>query len=146
MVKKIKSVIELSKYKIGRKLYLLSMYTGISNKLLSSDLQWMSHCHPKIFFTSGTYRYNTKSKYITPKLPSNIFSILSTLVASHFVIMTFEVTAIQRCENTGEFYYFDGIGEWHPESILMTTERKALSEKRRILSLVSDWVLKNHDD
>jgi hypothetical protein len=146
MIKKIKSVIELSKYKKGHKLYFLDLYTDSDKDLTQNELHWMTACHPKIFFAKKIYKYNTKSKYICPRLPSAIFSILSSLLVGRFDIISFEVSIIRRCANTGEFYYFDGLGDWHPESILFTTERKALNEKKRILSLVEDWSSSNRGD
>ena len=146
MIKKIKSVIELSKYKIGNKLYFIDLLTNSDRDLVPSELHWMLACHPKIFFIKKIYKYNTKSKYICPRLPSSVFSILSSLLVGQFNIICFEVSAIKRCANTGEFYYFDGSGDWHPESILFTTERKALNETKRILSLVDDWASHNRGD
>jgi hypothetical protein len=62
------------------------------------------------------------------------------MLSGRFVVFTMRVTLIERCKNTGEFYYFDGIDEWHPESILLPTKNRARRELKRILGLISDWV------
>ena len=142
-IKKIKSVIELAKHKPGVELFYIDMLTEINHDLLPSDTAWMKKCHPKVYFTSGIYKYNTSTKHAFPKLPSDNFSILSVLLTSHLSVRAFKVSAIDRCKNTGEFYYFDGINEWHPESILFLSESRAKQERRRILNLVTDWVITN---
>ena len=141
--KKIKSVIELSKYKINTEVYVIDLISNIYKRLMPSDTNWMSQCHPKIFFESGVYKYNTISKHVAPRLPGPRFSILSAVLSSTFKITDFKVSAIQRCPNTGEFYYFNGIDEWHPESILFTSANKAKQEKKRILNLIADWLMLN---
>jgi hypothetical protein len=141
--KKISSVIELSKYKVNSTVYMVDLLSNIFKQLLPSDTAWMTKCHPKIFFEEGVYKYNTLSKHVLPRLPGPRFSILSALLSSSFSISSFVITAIQRCPNTGEFYYFDSIDEWHPESIIFPTANRAKQEKRRILNLMTDWVMTN---
>jgi hypothetical protein len=140
MTKKIRSVIELAKFKSGTELYFIDMISNINKSKLSSNVSWMAKCHPKIFLVSGLYKYNTHSKYVFPKLPSQRFGLLSAMLSGRFVVFTMRVTLIERCKNTGEFYYFDGIDEWHPESILLPTKNRARRELKRILGLISDWV------
>lgn len=141
--KKIKSVIELAKYQAGEKVYFLDLVNNVYKNLLPSDLSWMTKCHPKVYYTEGVYKFNTQSKHVFPRLPSSRFGLLSAILSSHFITQSFNTTLIDRCKNTGEFYYFDGINEWHPETILFTSLPKTKAEKRRILNLIMDWVITN---
>lgn len=136
---KITSALELSKYKITRILYwVVFRPVGNTSVQVPQGEEWISNCHPKVLYERGIARnipYNNR----LPRLHSLDFQYVMDLLTSEPIIEKFEITAIHRSYDTGEFYYANQENEWMPEDSLFQTPQAALKEKIRIKSLFAKW-------
>lgn len=144
---KIKSVIEIAKYKHGTVLYWVTFrpvkIAGIS---IPAGDEWLSDCHPKVLhdrkLVSKTWRYRSK----IPRLSATDFQFAVGLLTSEPIVERFEVNGIHRSNDTGEFYYANETGEWMPESFLFTTVSAAKREKLKIKKLFQEWSSQTSED
>lgn len=140
MSHKIKSVLELSKYKQGETLYWVTLrpVADACIKIPEGD-EWMKNVHPKVVYDRGlakkTWRYRTR----LPKLCSLDFQCVVDLLTSEPIVEKFVINSIYRSCDTGEFYYLNEHNEWMPEESLFTTAVAAKKEKARLKALFKRW-------
>lgn len=144
---KIKSVIELAKYKIGTVLYWVAFRpVGVAGIKIPEGEEWMANCHPKVLYdrklVSKTWRYRAK----LPRLCAVDFQYVVDLLTSEPIVERFVVHGICRSFDTGEFYYRNEDGEWMPEEYLFESPLTAKREKKRIKDLFRTWANQSSDD
>lgn len=138
---KIRSVIELAKYKTGTALYrVVFRPIGLPDIELQEGQEWMSEVHPKVLYERGSPGEACwPQRILMPRLCAVDFQHVVLMLTSEPVVEEFKPVDIIRCQNTGEFYYQDHAGDWMPESMLFTTADAAKREKARIKSLIRKW-------
>lgn len=141
---KIKSVLELSKFKVGEPAWWLKLRRSEPPDL-PKDNQWMLKHHPKILY-NGPYKRLMKVKSSVPKVSHQDFIDIISIITSTFNVEIFPVCQIIRSRDTGEFFYSNDNDEWAPESSLFTTAKQAAKEKQRILNMLRKWLNKNADN
>lgn len=141
MNKKIASVLELSRYKIGDIVYWIyfAPKNVADSTALNEEDTWMAHSHPKVLVQRGPLKNIWPKNMKLPKLHNGDFEIFVNLMNSHLVIDDFLVTEISRSQHTGEFNYVNKDGFIMPESMLFDTRVSAAKERDRLLKMVSKW-------
>ena len=140
MDKKIKSVIETSRLKIGDTVYKLTLrYKKAVTPVFEQHHEYLQECHPKEMYIRGPLKRVWDRNKRLPKLHHVDFHIITNLIASDLVVDEFIVNDIIRSNHTGEFIYQATTGEWMPESCLFDSSAAALQEKVRIERMVSKW-------
>lgn len=137
-ITKISSVTELSKYRVGDTVFWVVM----RQKTLESGPRgepWMLDYHPKVYFQRG-YRASWSKQCQLPKLHATDFSALMSLLTTRLVVLEFEIAAVTRSSDTGEFLYQNNLLEWMPEEFLFPTKELAAQERRRLHRLVQKWI------
>lgn len=139
-VEKVKSVLELAKYKTGDVLYwVVFRPIGIANIQVPAEDEWMLNVHPKVFHDRGIATKSWKYKESLPKLCAMDFHCAVNVLTSEPVAERFEVGEVGRSNDTGEFYYQNQLGEWMVECYLFKTVDAAKKEKQRIKRLFAKW-------
>lgn len=139
MQKKIESVLELARYRVGDIAYWVIIRPQIVPPEIPTDDEWMKEHHPKALYSRGVYRKLWPRHSPLPKLQHRDFDDITTLLRSTFVIEQFPVCDLIRSRDTGEFFYCNGDDEWMPESYLMDTKESARREMARIKRLIRKW-------
>lgn len=137
----IKSVLELAKWSIGDKPYWIILRAINNGDVLDSGNEWAftDYVHPKVFYTRNILKNVWDKRKKLPMLHASDFSFVIELLTSEFFVETFEISAIQRCHNTGEFIYTNIAGESMPESYLFDSAVDAQKERDRVKSMISKW-------
>lgn len=141
---KIKSVLELSKYKKGDIAYFISYQSLIDVPEPPQEDQWMLFYHPKILFSRrGPARNRWPLQGKLPKLEPISFTCLVDLLSSELCVFPFTITDVSRSRNTGEYLYTGNdnmsISLNMPEEYLLETETAAQKEIKRIKKMVANW-------
>lgn len=148
---KIKSVIELARYKKNESVWLLRYrneygdrindYTDING--LGHYIDWeydrVNDLHPKDNFKMFGMKHWLKGEPL-PRLPAKDFVILVKFLTCNLYITSFEVSKIKRSTKTGEFYYKGKKSPWMPESCLFDTEQAARLEVERQSRIIQKWI------
>jgi len=146
---KLKSVLELAKYKLGDKPYwVISRSIGEPPEIDEKDSwQFTESVHPKTPYKYGTLKGLWPYRDKLPKLHASDFSLVLELITSEFIIEEFEIASITRCKHTGEFIYQNTTGEeWMPESLLFKSKADARKEQNRVKKLIAKWASKPSQD
>ena len=138
MDNKIKSVLDLSKYKVGETAY------WVVHRLLSPPVDaipesdsWLAYEHPKHLFK---LKYQKWVKNVAmPKLHCIDFINVVNLISGVFQVEDFKVGQITRSLNTGEFIYMNDLHEWAPEDILYNNRDAAERERIRVINMIKKW-------
>lgn len=138
---KITSVVELSKYKLGDKLYWVVLRPKTIIKKPTE--KWHVEPHPKTIFERGYAKGLWPSGRKLPRVIGDDFDSLMDLLCSVPSVEQFDIRQIFRSRDTGEFQYANADNEWLPESCLFETEKGAQLEKKRILTMVAAWAKKH---
>lgn len=139
MAEKVRSVLQLGRYKVGETAYRVRMRaTGQQAVQVAAEDEWMTKYHPKVLFDRGL---NQSWKYqgSLPKLCHVEFDAITMILTSEFVVEPFVVRAIERSPHTGEFFMQNEIGDWMPESYLHDTPEAAMIERDRIRRMLKNW-------
>lgn len=140
MKKKIASVMELAKYKIGDLPYHVILQPfGKIPKLSPSD-RWMRDVHPKVLYSHGPFKHLWRYTSVLPRVGWNDFEDLIMVITATVEVQPFCVKSIERCKHTGEFIYSNEDDVEMPESCLFDTKQAASLERTRILKLFKKWV------
>jgi hypothetical protein len=140
MTQRIKSVIELSKYKAGDTAYWVTLRPiGLDQIIIPEGEEWLIEHHPKTLYERGYAKKAWKSRKKLPKLHHVDFSAIVAIVTSKLVVEPFEVHDIFRSNGTGEFFYSNEEDEWMPESYLLDSTQAARRERERILKMCKNW-------
>ena len=151
---KIKSVIDLSTYKIGESVWWVVLRPKqIGTLLPAGDTFLFNHsCDVGISTVDLGYKLaenHPKNGFIRsavhklPHLNWRDFNSITGLLNSDAIVEEFVVADIRRSNNTGEFLYMNQYGEWMPEIYLFDTVLAARNEKRRLLTQISSWTKSN---
>lgn len=153
---KIKSVLELSRYKLNDSAYwvvfrrkpddgplgfrpknVLTSVVRSEIKGISTDdlLYKLAENHPKEIH-KGPPR-------CLPHLNHADFNNFANLINSEIIVEEFVIAEIRRSINTGEFLYMNKLGEWMPEIYLFDTAMAARDEKKRLLKKIHSWIKSN---
>ena len=139
----IKSVLELSKYKISESAWWVTLKpVGATNVLVPFGDEWMLEHHPKVLYERGVAKDVWNSRSCLPKLGHMDFQAMIILLTSKFEVEQFEIHDIARSEDTGEFFYVNKKEEWMPESYLFDSATAARKERSRILRMIKKWANK----
>jgi len=141
MPKRIKSVNELARYRVGDKAYWVIVHTPDPEPILSEEDQWMESHHPKVLYSRrgpAKWPYNSK----LPRLHHLDFEGIVNLLRSELIVEPFQVCDVIRSTDTGEFFYQNGDDEWMPESHLFDSDIAARREKSRIKRMIKRWTEK----
>ena len=141
--KRISSVLELSRYKIGETAFWVTLRYKQPLPELSDEDEWMYTVHPKTLYEHGPFKKYWPYRTKLPKLHHMDFSGVVGIITSEFVIEPFEVASIIRSNQTGEFYYSNYDDEWMPEAYLFDSAPAARRERSRLVKMMSKWV-ENH--
>ena len=137
---RIKSVIELSKYKMGDTAYWVTMRPiGIDHIMIPEGEEWIVDHHPKTLYERGYAKKAWKSRKKLPKLHHVDFEVMVNILTSKLMVESFEINNIARSSDTGEFYYSNGEDEWMPEAYLLDSTQAARKEQERILKMFKNW-------
>lgn len=139
MSKRIQSVIELAKYRIGDMAYWVSIRPLEQMPELEDEDLWMTEYHPKVLYTRGPAKKMWPYRAKLPKLHHVDFEDVVELLTSEFVIEQFEICNIVRSNDTGEFLYSNDDDEWMVENDLFDTNTAATKEKNRIKNMIRRW-------
>lgn len=144
---KIKSVIDLSKYKIGQKLYWV-VFRPVNEPVadIPDGEEWMTTVHPKVFFDRNLRNQSWTFKSKLPSLCATDFNNVIEILTSEPIVEAFVITNICRSTDTGEFYYANADDEWQPEKFLFKNQAAARKEKARIKSLFALWASRTSED
>lgn len=137
--RKIVSVLELARYKIGGSAWWVVLRYNSPLPKLSESAAWMHNCHPKVLYENGPYRYRWPYKAKLPKLHHADFSTMLTLLTSELIVEKFDICEVIRSNDTGEFFYSNQDDEWIPESSLFDTHMAARREHNRIIKMIKRW-------
>ena len=143
MPRKISSVLELARYKVGDYAWWVAFQCKNPTHELSEDEEWMIHddIHPKTLWEHGPYRTRWPFRAKLPRLHHVDFNGVIGLLTSDLVVERFDICDIIRSNDTGEFYYSNPNDEWMPEGYLMDTDVAARRERTRILKMIKRWVV-----
>jgi hypothetical protein len=141
MSRKIKSVLELSRYKVGDVAWWV-VIRGKPEPEITEANQWMTQTsiHPKTLYKGGPYEPLWNRKALLPKLQHQDFNTIVGLLTSDLVIEQFVVCDLVRSRDTGEFYYENERNEWMPEGQLLDTKIAAERERTRVRRLLRKWI------
>ena len=120
--RKIESVLDLAKFKVGDKpFWVVLRHIREPEPSPDASHRWMfrNNVHPKVRFRwSDWMRRVWPYKMTPPKLHAHDFEGIVKLVVCTLAIEEFEITAVTRCQNTGDFLYMNETGiEWLPEDV-----------------------------
>jgi hypothetical protein len=140
--RKIRSVLELARYKVGDVAWWVILRPAKPTPELADNDKWMEQptVHPRVLYQWGPYRELWPSRTLLPKLQHLDFANIVGLLTSELRVEAFPVCDLLRSRDTGEFFYANDNGEWMPEIYLMDTRVAADREKTRILGLIGRWV------
>ena len=124
----------ISKFKIGSVVYYLSLEPLFKEQ--GEIESWKFKCHPKILYGQDSRPW--RSSQSTPRVASEDFIILMTILKSRMVIAPMEIREIRRSRYTGEMLYRDN-SDWFEESNLFGEIVQAQEERKRILKLINMW-------
>lgn len=139
MPKRIQSVIELARYKVGDTAFWVIIRPLQSMPELDEEDQWMDNHHPKALYTRGPGKKLWPYYAKLPRLHHMDFEGIVNLLRSELVVEPFHVCDIVRSRGTGEFFYCNGDDEWMPEEHLFDTDIAANREVNRIKRLIRKW-------
>lgn len=137
MAKKITSVLELARYKVGDQAFRVAVFYPYPVPDLPAE-EACSIEHPKSLF-AGPFKRLWPFYAKLPRLAPYDFDMLINILISKLRVEEFIVADIIRSDDTGEFLYFDGVDDWVPEDCLFDSMVAALREKSRILQLFKKW-------
>lgn len=140
--RKIKSVTELAKYRVGDVAWWVILRRRDDLPELPKEDRWMTSHHPKALYEWGPGKA-VWGKALLPKLQHVDFGNIVTLLTCKILVDQFPVCDIIRSKNTGEFFYSNPDDEWMPEQYLMDTKVEAERERSRILRLFKKWIDSN---
>jgi len=144
---KIKSVVELSKHKIGDMLYwVVFRPLAVAGIKIPEGEEWIVNCHPKVLYDRKLVGKAWGNRGRIPRLCAVDFQYVVDLLTSEPVVERFDIQGVCRSFDTGEFYYSNEAGEWMPESFLYATAHRAKAEKKRIKELFRTWANQMSDD
>lgn len=137
--RKIKSAIELARYKVGDSVWWVSLRYKDPLPYLSEESAWILNCHPKVLYEHGPYKNNWSFRAKLPRLHHVDFAGVVTILTSEFVVEKFDVCEVLRSQDTGEFYCGNENDEWMPETSLFDTGIAANRERTRIVKMIKKW-------
>ena len=137
--KRISSVLELSRYKVGDIAYWVTLRYKQPLPELKEDEEWMYNIHPKTLYEHGPFKKYWPYRNKLPKLHHLDFAGLVAILTSEFVVEPFEIFDVIRSNETGEFYYANHDEEWMPEGYLFDTAPAARRELTRLVKMVNKW-------
>jgi len=143
---KLKSVLELAKYKPGDIPYWIISRPIGKEPIFNEEDAWLfsESVHPKTPYRYGVLRGVWTYRDKLPRLHASDFSLLLELLTSELAVEEFEIEQVIRCTHTGEFMYQNTTGEeWMPESNLFDTKSRAKKECSRIKKLIIKWASKD---
>jgi len=146
---KVKSVLELAKYKPGNKLFWVISRSIGKEPIINEKDTWLftENIHPKAPYQYGLLKSLWIYQNKLPKLHASDFTLVLELLTSEFIVEEFEITQVVRCQQTGEFIYQNTTGEeWMPESFLFDSKAAARKERNRIKKLIAKWAAKPPQD
>lgn len=139
MPKRIKSVIELARYRVGDTAYWVILRPLESMPQLAEDDKWMENHHPKVLYSRGPAKKLWPYHAKLPRLHHIDFGGIVNLLRSEFVVESFAICDVIRSRDTGEFFYQNSDDEWMPESHLFDTDIAARREKNRVKKMIKRW-------
>ncbi len=140
--KRIRSVLELARYKVGDVAWWVIMRPIKAPPELTDDQAWMAkpNVHPKALYKpGGPFNQLWPGKAILPKLQHVDFTTIIGLLTSELMVEQFPICDLIRSSDTGEFFYANENDEWMPEVNLMDTKIAADRERARIIRLLQRW-------
>jgi hypothetical protein len=145
-VDKVKSVLELSRYKLDEKAWWVALRPQEEVEPIFIE-NWMIEHHPKIIYggPAKVIWSKTAGKYGAklPKLHHQDFEAIVGLTTSKFSVESFIIKQITRSTDTGEYLYINDDEIWMPESCLFDSAAAARLEKKRIVKLLHSWIKYN---
>jgi len=136
---KIRSVIELARYRVGDVVWWVILRPTKNIPNLDDSDKWMMKHHPKVLY-KGPYKDLWPRRAVLPKLQHMDFANIMSLLTSRLVVEQFVVCDILRSRDTGEFFYSNDRDEWMPENMMLDTKQAADKEKSRILKMIKNWI------
>ncbi len=137
--KKITSVLELGRYKVGDTAFWVTFRRIRPNPEVSIEDEWMLEAHPKVLYERGPFKRLWDQKKKLPKLHHEDFKSVVSLMEVSMVVEEFKIADILRSNRTGEYYYANSDDEWMPECYLFDTLTAARREKGRIAKMIINW-------
>ena len=139
MKRKISSVLELARYKIGDSAFWVRMRPiGQDHIDIPEGEEWMAEQHPKVLHERG-YNQSWHLRARLPRLCAVEFDCVVALLTSEFVVEEFIVEEIERSNHTGEFVMRNQDGDWMPSDYLFDTIEAARLERERLKKLLRRW-------
>jgi len=139
MTDRIKSVIELAKFKCSDIVYWVNFRPLVEPcTKITKENEWMMSHHPKVIHERGVSKAWPRGRQL-PKLHEVDFQAVVMLLTSVLMVQQFKIIDVARSTNTGEFFYLNDEEEFMPESYLFETEAAANKELARIKKLINKW-------
>ena len=139
MSRKMASVLELARYKIGDSAWWVTLRHRDPLPNLPEEAAWMMNCHPKSLYEHGPYKSYWPFRAKLPRLHQVDFTGIVTILTSEFMVEKFDVCETLRSQDTGEFFYANQDDEWMPESFLFDTTIAARRECTRVIKMMKKW-------
>mgnify|MGYP005614230063 CR=1 FL=1 len=137
-----KTIYDLAKFKVGESPYWIVLRPIKSLVEHDESASFLLEHHPKDYYTKGEGRSLWHYNNNLPKLSSEDFNIVVSMLRSHFSIEKFVICDINRSNNSGEFYYINEEAENMPESNLFKNMSDAVKEVKRIKKMMAGWASK----
>ena len=147
MARKIESVLELARHRVGDTVWWVVFRQNIDAPQIAEDDEWMITHHPRILFERGPYKSVWKHSCATaqlPKMHQTDFMLFTNLITSTLLTEEFVICDITRSNETGEFFYSNHNNEWMPEAYLFDSINSARIEQTRLLRMLKKWADKQH--
>lgn len=139
MTRRINSVIEIAKYRVGDLAYWVTIRPLEQMPSIPIEDAWMLNHHPKFMYTRGPAKQLWPYRKNLPKLHHSDFEGIVNMLRSKVVVEEFPICEVVRCRNTGEFFYSNSDDEWMPESYLFDTDTAAIRERNRVVQMIRNW-------
>lgn len=143
MGNKVKSVLELGRYKVGNKVWWVVLRPKSKPEAYQKEDEWMEEYHGKIKLERGPWKKVWKKNIRVPRLHHVDFNNITGLLTQKLIVEEFNVNDICRSCQTGEYFYANEDYEWMPETFLFDSVVAARREKTRILKMLKGWTRNN---
>lgn len=137
--RKMASVLELAKYKVGGTVWWVTLRYRDPIPELTEEAMWMRNCHPKALYEHGPYKNFWPLRAKLPRLHHVDFTGIVNIITSEFVVERFNICEALRSGDTGEFFYANQDDEWMPETFLFDTQIAARRERTRVIKMMGTW-------
>jgi len=127
---------DLARYRVGQQVYWIVFRADrLPDSERSED--WMKEEHPWILWRRKVVPWGVSMR--PPRAHPGDTMMIMTLCNQKPKIEPFRITAVERSENSGEFFYTGPRGVRMPEGLLFPTKKAARKEIARMVRMFAAW-------